>query len=573
MSLAQQEFTNAGRAMLGRAQNGEILHISKIVVGDGAAAQASDLWPLTALIDKKLDVVISLKNDYGNGTLLIEGSFLSKDVAAPFYLKECGVMAHIGAEADQLYSVSNVYTDVPDYIDPAAPTVQVFKIKLVIDRIPAANLIIQIGPSENVVGANIGANTVGPGWFHDAAGNVLSFKRIVEGSGMDIHDSTDGNSVYVGISTLQNNLDIYVPLTYPGITDPAVLFPTVQAAHDYLLGFVIPPDKFATIHVAAGTFTYGEIRFIHPNSKQISLLGWQRQDVFPSKVEYVDATHRKVTCNAGNISVGQTVYLTGCVQPWRGGCTVTSKDTLGQTWVVVDLPKRSSTAPYTSADTSSTIRLSWYPTVLNCNAPAPNGNLILYRGIALVSNLTLIGGNTAIRFVDERCNCSNIMAKSCPFGLIVHGSRLFIDGETVVTDCGLGIGGDSVFWAGIGNGDVTLINGCGTGVETGQQSLLGGVSGSTAAVWINHSQTGIWASGGQNLIVSDIHYSYNDIGMAAQYSGSINASGSLPLGNTLDLWAQGMGYIEYTRNGFAAPTCNPVAEALGNQNSLIHVLP
>ena len=46
MSLSKQEFTNIGRTMLGRAQNGETLHVSKIVVGSGVAAMPADLWPL-----------------------------------------------------------------------------------------------------------------------------------------------------------------------------------------------------------------------------------------------------------------------------------------------------------------------------------------------------------------------------------------------------------------------------------------------------------------------------------------------------------------------------------------------
>ena len=229
MSLAKQEFTDAGRSMLGRAQNHEILTISKIVVGSGSATTPSELWPLIALKTFEMNVVISAKRDYGQGTLLVEGSLRSDTAPHAFLLKEVGIMAHVGNEADRLYSVANVFAGAADLIDPAAPTIQVFKIKLIIDRIPAANLVVNIGPSENVLGENVGPDTVGPGVYRDAAGNVLYFKRLVQGSNMEIHDSTDGNSIYIGTSVLHNNVDLYVPKSYPGITDPEVLFDTIQA--------------------------------------------------------------------------------------------------------------------------------------------------------------------------------------------------------------------------------------------------------------------------------------------------------------------------------------------------------
>ena len=144
MSLSLQEFTNAGKSMLGRAQNREVLTITKIVVGSGSAVQPSDLLPLTALKVKEMDVVISAKVDYGNGTMLVEGSFRSDAAPHAFYLKECGIMAHIGAEADRLYSCANVFAGAADYVDPAAATIQSFKIKLIIDRVATGDVIVQI---------------------------------------------------------------------------------------------------------------------------------------------------------------------------------------------------------------------------------------------------------------------------------------------------------------------------------------------------------------------------------------------------------------------------------------------
>ena len=216
MSISKQEFTDAGKSMLGRAQNAERLTISKIVVGSGSAAQPSDLWPLTALKVFEMNVAISTKNDYGDGTLLVEGSLRSDQAPHAFDLREVGVMAHVGTEADRLYSVANCFAEPPNQVDPASPTIEVFKIKLIVDGVPTANVAVSISPSENVVGENIGADIVSPGVYHDALGNVLHFKRLVQGANMDIHDSTDGNSIYIGMNLLPNSVDLYVPMSYVG---------------------------------------------------------------------------------------------------------------------------------------------------------------------------------------------------------------------------------------------------------------------------------------------------------------------------------------------------------------------
>jgi hypothetical protein len=274
MSLTKQEFTDAGRSMLGRAQNGEHLTISKIVVGSGSATQPSDLWPLTALIVQEMNVVISARRDYGQGTLLVEGSLRSDQAPHAFDLKEVGIMAHIGAEADRLYSVANCFADPPDHIDPAAPTIQVFKVKLIIDRIPAANLVVSIGPSENVLGENTLTDAEGPGVYKEAVGNVLRFKRLIAGPRIELTEDENEDSITIGVKVVARDLDLYVPLVYPGITDPAVLFPTIQDALDSVADLIIPADRTVTVHVYSGHFTQAvPINVTHPNASQIKIVG------------------------------------------------------------------------------------------------------------------------------------------------------------------------------------------------------------------------------------------------------------------------------------------------------------
>jgi hypothetical protein len=520
MSLSKTEFTNAGKTMLGRAQNTETLNISKIVVGSGAATQPSDLWPLTALIAHEMDVVISTQTDLGGGTLLVEGSLRSDQAPHAFYLKELGVLAHIGAEADQLYCVANVFTDPPDYIDPAAPTIQVFKIKLIIDRIPTGQLNVSIGPSENVVGSNIGAGTVGPGVYHDAAGNVLNFKRLVEGTAMDIHDSVDGNSIYIGVATLQNNLDLYVPATYPSPPPGALFFPSVQAAHDYLLGFVIPPDKFATIHIGPNILTTtAAIIFTHPNSSQINIIGMPRVDKTFTSLSFVDNTHKSVivTPNNTGLSVGQYVYLAGTTAYWIGGCIISA---ISGNTITLTAPQRDTQAEVVGGDSGSGRRLSYFPSVLiNSDATAYNTTeavLGFPNGIGQIENLCCVGQGYIVQLASGNIkNCQIIgLNTGAKRGISSFTGLVALIGENVVTNCDFGITGVSPIIA----LDNTLINSCGIGIGApgagfGFGALIGNVP--TALVEIAHCTYGIVADTGGNFQGGSIYFVCCDYGMMA----------------------------------------------------------
>lgn len=593
MSLAKQEFTDSGRSMLGRAQNREILTISKIVVGSGSAAQPSDLWPLTAVKVHEMDVVISAKRDFGQGTLLVEGSFKSTDAPHAFYLKEIGVMAHIGAEADRLYSVANCFADPPDHIDPAAPTIQAFKIKLIIDRIPTDSLVIQIGPTENVLGENLGSDTVGPGVYKDAAGNILHFKRLVQGANMEIHDSTDGNSIYIGMNILPNNVDLYVPENYPGITDPDVLFPTIQAAHDYLLSFTIPPDKHATIHLAAGRFDgpgNSPCYLTHPNASQITLIGQPRRDfTIQAGPNYVSATAKNVQI-AGNIAelvVGLPVYLMNTDTGWAGGCFISAK--AGQ--VLTLTVHKKDTRPTYNINNSGALgacRLSYYPTTIYEANPNPGQpwtaasmNVVCGNNMT-VQNLCIIGGYHVLSVPGNRSVVGNVFC----LGTGGEGATGIAAGENcvvqwpsdvVVTDCGFGLTG--FFTAHNLNVNV-IANGCVTGISA--QGVFGAVPGITAPtgkIYLVHNGS---CARNWGVITSfgNVYFACNDLGFDAANLGSFvfGPFPNFPIltgqtgDNGLDLWAHAMGFIAYHKGTGPEPSCSPAKNTYGlNQNSFIVV--
>jgi hypothetical protein len=270
MSITRQEFTNAGRDMLGRANAGETLSITRVVIGSGRATASSDLFPLIDLISPELDIEITQKTDQGDGVLLIDAVFNSDQASRAFELCEVGVMAHIGTEADRLYSVANVLATGADFVDPDAKSIHAFKIKVVIDRAP--NVEIVIGESRDILAENIGAETVGPGVFKEKIANTLRFKRLVEGTSIELLD--DGDSVTIGTKTLRVDLDLYVPLTHPDAPSQEVAFPTIQEALDYLSGLTIPDERRATINVAEGRHIITQtITPNHPSGRRIWIKG------------------------------------------------------------------------------------------------------------------------------------------------------------------------------------------------------------------------------------------------------------------------------------------------------------
>jgi hypothetical protein len=447
MSLSKQEFTDAGRSMLGRAQNGERLTISKIVAGSGAATQPSDLWPLTALIAQEMNVVISAKRDYGQGTLLVEGSLRSDQAPHAFDLKEVGIMAHIGAEADRLYSVANAFADPPDHIDPAAPTIEVFKIKLIVDRIPTGDLVVQIGPSENVTGENQLTDGDGPGVYKDALGNVLRFKRLIAGPHIDLTQDANEDSITIGVKVVTRDLDFYVPLTYPGITDPAVLFPTIQDALDSVADLIIPSNRRVTVHVDAGHFPQTAL-VDHPNGSQIQIIG--------RDLNLIAVTGAVTTAVAGaapnytmsvivpsltGIAVGDVVQLFNAPDPRLelGGYVTATRPTPP----TVDIRVKSQVAPPASIAAAANSKLILYPSQITANAvgtvfqiktgigllknfgmrylPAtPAGNGIVLNGATTIEKIAVVGFDYGIGVQTGAAKFNpSIMATQCNYGLQV----------------------------------------------------------------------------------------------------------------------------------------------------------
>jgi hypothetical protein len=586
MSLAKHEFTDSGRSMLGRAQAAETLNITKIVLGSGVASQPSDLFPLTSLKQWVMDVNITTKNDYGNGTMLVEGSFLSNAAPSAFQLREVGVMAHIGTEADRLYSVANVFADPPDTIDPASPSVQGFKIKLIIDRIPTDQLIVQIGPTEAVTGENIGADTVGKGWFKEAIANLMRFKRAVEGTGISIVEDASGDFITIGVKELLVDLDVYVPPSHPNCPNPDVGFPTVQAAHDYLTQWRIPSSRLARINVWKGTYVSPPITFFHPDAKQIQLLGWPRETYQVSAIAYISPTSKRVTLSAAPgtaLQVGMLVYLADA-SGHSGGCRITAISSNVITCSTIYRGAHALSNPFTTA-VGAGPRLCRYPTVLECDTQTSLQNLLGYpNGLGLCDSITFHKGAYGIGGGDAALK--NIMVIGMAGGtnrrgVTAGGALAQIGGESIITDWDFGFTSRSggALWV----REQTYINACNSGFNPG------GGGGAMAALnsadtgnilYINHCGMGIQCWGGANCSGGCILIGVCDQGIDCNTNSVVTVGVGNDLyvlyyGNALDIRANAMSFVQNNKYNGAGPDplkCSPTPEQLGNLNSLIHLV-
>jgi hypothetical protein len=432
--------------------------------------------------------------------------------------------------------------------------------------------------------------SVGPGVYGGREGNLFDFKRLVQGAGILLTDSTD--RITIALSELAANTDLYVPASYsplPPGTPPSALFATIQAAHDYLKQFRIPAGIFANIHVDAGvngvpiqTVTGNGILFDHPDSKQINLIGKPRIDRTITAVSYVNTTQKDVACANTGLSVGQPVYLYGVNAGWVGGAKIVS---FPAGVVRLSILNRSGLTPYNINEGSGTgKRLSWLPTIVAYSgSPAPGQNVLTCpNGIGSIQNIAFVGGYYTLALTGGGALTAIMCMSPLHRGLSLGTGDFSLNGECVFSDSPFfgitGVGSLQAY-------DQTMINGNADGIYPGAVGFAIGSIGAgqpLSIVYISHNLNGIHAVTGGRFTGGSIAYLINGTGMRAEQGSIINISAgsnpSEPSGNTLDLYAQGGSLIQYQRGAGVLPTCNPTADSLqtvapfNNQLGFIHLI-
>jgi hypothetical protein len=640
MALNIQVFTNNGINMLGQADAGQTLTVTRIVVGAGSASQDSDLYPLTQLISWKDDVTINRKQDLGGGVMLVSGVLNEWEMPAgqPFQLRELGIMAYttaIGGTgqppppappppltgpapaptiSDSLYCVSNVYAATPQTITPGGTKSWAFDIQVEIDR--ATSVIIQIGTASTYDCENVPTDdTVDPGWYAGRLGNVFQFKRAVAGLGIILDQTTYSDRIIIKTAQLVQNIDLYVPANNPDAPanpPPNTVFATIQAAHDYLLQFTIPPQYHATIHVHElnhAVISTGAINFTHPNSSQINVIGEAPVSITITSI--TPGTAGAKVCHVPSttgLAVGQFVAILDSYWGYGGGCYITA---LGTGTVTVNTWDQGGQPVYAKTDPGGRTqppRLVYLPTVLKMSTTPSviTGMLNCPYGIGLFQNICAIGdprpvapSNNLMNYVTYIFSVGGIggsftncwaMCGRRGFNLYAGTAILSCDhpwpyvGAIVSSNCAFGIIGSGVVAA----FDRTYVNGCVAGImPSGAGYAIGSITGGMdyTIVYLNHNYTGVQNASGLFLGGSYV-YTNNGVAFQAQTRGTITLDTVYPSApeyngildtNGKDLIATGSSYIWYDRHGQAAPVTVPVHDSVASgdlassQLSFIHV--
>lgn len=570
MNLNNQILTDAGKAMIGAANAGTLLTITKLVVGSGVASVVSDLYPLTALKIWKADAAITRKTDLGGGKIIVSGALTEKTMPAggAFPFIELGVMAKVGSGPEQLYCVANAFTDSPQTVTPGGPNTFAFDITIVVDR--ASNVSITIGDPNTVACANIPSDaTVGPGLYANRLGNIFQFKRLVAGAGVVMTEAAD--RITVAGKVLTGDTNLYVPTSNPAAPDPSVAFPTLQAAIDYLNDYRIPYNTAVFINIAAGTFTSANtITVSHPNAQRIFILGAAAITKNITAIVHLDATHKKVTLNnVTGLGVDQYINIVGTATAgYSGGGQISN---IAGNVVTVTIRTGYVSYPEYVTAAGAVGRLTAYPTILI--GPAHQLGIYCPFGLGLMQNVSIesgpSGGGSLAIYTQGNIALSSVAIWDNSTGLLIEGCKADVSNECTFTSCDLAISGDTLHASNL------YITGCKIGIQVKNGSVgavdLDGTNTSTGYFSHNALCVSVWNGayfqGGNlkaaaNVSLIDCQYGSTVIINNPTYKSLIENAGGFS-----DLQANYNGVIRYYLNGGASPTCSPAA---GDETNLNH---
>jgi len=501
----------------------------------------------------------------------VSGALVEALIAgAPYSLRELGIMAKIGTGTEQLYTVANVFADVPDTITPGGTSTHAFDITVVIDQ--ASSISVTIGNPNTVDCQNIPTTpATGPGLYAQRVGNVFQFKRLVAGPGIAFTEASDRVTVSVKVITV--DLNLYVPASHPDAPGPEVAFATLQAAFDYLAEIRIPFDKKVTIHIYRGVFTTTSgIICSHPNSARIFVVGDNPIIKTVSAITHFDATHKKVTVNnTTDLAVDHHVTIVDSPAGFAGGCKITA---IAGNVLTVTIEKRDSRVAYTTPAGSGS-RLIRYPTVLVCDDP-PKNNTALWCpfGLGALQWVTMLGGRESL-YAENFVWIIGCLFRDNTTGLFLYQCSALLQDEVTFTQCDVAIDGDEL------EAQKLYINGCERGIQT-KHSKVGNYKAGLSVGFYGYFSHCIFAINislnaelqGGNLKASS-NESLINCGLGSTATINHPAGPQTTFDNMPAVTAQAAmnSFILWYRNGGPVPICQPPAETVGIFESLIHVEP
>ena len=340
-------LTDVGWDALGDAEAGQHIEYTHLEAGDGFVYGGdAEIFAMTNLVHKVMNFPITNFTNDGQGQITLIGVISSQNVTTGFQFREIGVRCTIDGGPSILYAVSNAGDDA-DYMPSSGESgvvIQTVQIIIKIDR--AENVSIVVQPGLDVTCQNIGAATVGPGWFRDKQGQICWFKRINSPKGtLELSETTE--LVSIDIPSITIDLDMWVALGNPDIFPH---FSTIQKALDYLFPLTIKPGIFVTIHVAAGVWlNSAPILINHVQGQQVKIIGEASAAKTVTSCQSLGTNTVRLNAAAGTFSgmvVGDYIYYANTASApsmavsgaWPitavagNGSTVTYTTTLWGTW-------------------------------------------------------------------------------------------------------------------------------------------------------------------------------------------------------------------------------------------------
>lgn len=381
---------------------------------------------------------------------------------------------------------------------------------------------------------------------------------------------SDGLIYTPGVKELELDLDLYVPLTNPSGT-PETRFATIQAAHDFLLGYSIPSNRSATIYVAAGNYALSTpIELNHPQGGQISIVGAMP---IATRVTAFSVQANTITCTVASntgLSVGQLILLTGTNNWIDGGHSINS---IAGTTVV--LAKNQYNNTWTVGNTASATGNIWrFPSLLSCTAEG----FICRSDIGQIANFSISGsGGQQGIVIGNHATIDDVLINNFDRGLSsLKGFRATLDLARIACfGCGNGIVADVASY--ISTRDSLWLTG---NSENGfwVYAAMADLQASPNGVFVScgNQQFGFRADVAQFLGLTNIIASYNNRGLSIHNQTltllSPGGYGEVYVGqNGLDMYATGSASILGTTMGGPIGSLNPANNTVGNQNAFISI--
>ena len=300
MATYIQVLTDAGRDMIADAEAGETLTFTRVQLGENLIPPANIPGIIPPIPGGVMDATISgppMRNQPFQVT--IPATIVGTNIPRGFYMNAIVVWGQTAGTPLNIYSVGYPVLDDgvtqggADFVgmpQGASVTEHYLRIATTVNRAidvecifdPLAVEVYVANIDEDVNGVPIPPDQLGAGvWSRRGtsptgqAGSGYLLKRLKMGPGIEIVE--DADTITIGVNTLQQDLDVYVPTTHPDLPVGGTAFDTIQEAHDYLLPFTIPSNRVARIFVAPGALTIAsQININHPQGSQIRIIGSTR---------------------------------------------------------------------------------------------------------------------------------------------------------------------------------------------------------------------------------------------------------------------------------------------------------